>query len=200
MNKTKFAYDRASHEYERKFSNNIEYIKQVSFFSDLFSEGSSILDIGCGPGLNAKIFSRKELHVTGFDISPEMVKLAKRNCPNGTFFVSSVNKFTTDFKFDGICLSFIIVHLKTDDVVSLLNKLPLFVKKTGKIYISFMAGKKPGYETTSFSKNKIYFNYFQKGFIVSCFEKNGFNLIYSSTAPYEENDGSVTEDIFLIFG
>lgn len=199
MNNIEHAYDAAAREFENKFSDYAEYIKQVTKFAELFPKGSSLLDIGCGPGLNAKIFAQKKLSVTGFDISPEMIKLARKNCPSGDFLVSSVEEFSTDVKFDGICLSFIIVHLKTSDAVSLLNRLSRFVKPDGKVYISFMTGRESGYESASFSKNKIFFNYFEKEFIISCLEKNGFRLFSSDTASYEESDGSTTEELFLIF-
>ncbi|NQT60494.1 MAG: class I SAM-dependent methyltransferase [Bacteroidetes bacterium] len=199
MNKTVFAYNKAAKNYEEKFSQYDEYLKQISHFSDLFSRGQTILDLGCGPGLNTGIFSQKGLSVTGVDNSSEMIRLAKTNCPEGFFQHTSVTDFLTQKKFDGICLSFIIVHLETDKVVEFLQRISRYIQPEGKLYISFMSGKKPGYEKTSFSENEIYFNYFDKDFIISVLEDNGFILISSNTAPYEETNGEITEDHFLIF-
>lgn len=199
MNRTRHAYNLCAENFEKKISGNIEYKEQITKFAGLLPKRALLLDIGCGPGLNAEIFAKNGLNVTGFDFSEEMIKLARKNCPKGTFILSSIENFSSDVKFDGICLSFVIVHLKTDEATSLLDRLSSFINPKGKVYISFMTEKKPGYETTSFSKNKIFFNYFQKTFIISCFEKNGFSLISSETAPYKESDGSITEDVFLIF-
>ena len=198
MNKTVFAYNNSARKYEKKFSQYEIYLRQITLFSDLFIAGQSILDLGCGPGLNAGIFSRKGLSVTGVDNSSEMINLARKNCPEGDFQLDSATDFLPKNIYDGICLSFIIVHLETDKVVDLLQRISGYIKPEGKLYISFMSGKEPGYEKTSFSENEIYFNYFDKDFIISSLEENGFRLISSHTAPYEEPSGDITEDHFLI--
>lgn len=199
MNNTHSAYDQAAKVYESKFTGYREYEKRIVYFADLFENASLILDIGCGPGLNAKIFSSKGLYVHGFDISSEMIKIAVKNCPEGIFTTSSVEQYDTNLRFDGICLSFIIVHLQDNEVVDLIKKIIRYVKLNGKVYISFMTGKKPGYEKTSFSENKIYFNYFDREAIISLLNNNDFTLIHSDAAPYQEENGDITEDAFLIF-
>ncbi len=199
MDKTKYAYDISAEKYEEKFSKNKTYREMIERFSNLFNESSSILDIGCGPGLNAAVFSGKKMRVTGVDISGEMVKLARKNCPEGSFYVSSVTDFETENKFDGICLSFIIVHLETEDTLKLLERVTGMLKSEGKVYISFMTGKKKGYEKTSFSENEIFFNYYDKDYIISVFERNNFRPFSVNTAPYAETDGSFTEDVFMVF-
>lgn len=199
MNKTVFAYNNAAEKYEKKFSQYDEYLKQISTFADFFKPGQSILDLGCGPGLNARIFTDKRLSVTGVDNSSEMINLARKNCPEGDFQLASATDFLPKNRYDGVCLSFIIVHLETGKVVELLQRVSGFIKPEGKLYISFMAGKEPGYEKTSFSENEMYFNYFDKDFIISTLEENGFSLNSSHTAPYEEPNGDITKDHFLIF-
>ena len=199
LNKTLIAYDIAANDYEKKFINYNEYKKRIEYFAKLFTKESSILDAGCGPGLNSIIFSNMGLVVEGFDISKQMVKLAMKNCPTGTFSVSSVENFITNKKYDGICLSFIIVHLTKKETVSLISKIKDYINDKGKVYISFMTGKAHGYETTSFSKKEIYFNYYEKDEIISLFVSRNFQLISADSAPYHEQNGDITEDVFLIF-
>ncbi len=56
-------------------------------------EGKSILDAACGPGKYAEILLERGATVTGFDISPKMVELAKeRNGGQGNFFVHDLSK------------------------------------------------------------------------------------------------------------
>ena len=60
--------------------NTLKLIKDV--------KGKSILDAGCGPGKYAEILIAQGAQVTGFDMSPRMVELArKRNKGIGEFFV-----------------------------------------------------------------------------------------------------------------
>jgi len=45
-------------------------------------KGKKILDFGCGTGIYAKILTKKRAKVKGFDISREMIKIAKQENPN----------------------------------------------------------------------------------------------------------------------
>jgi ubiquinone/menaquinone biosynthesis C-methylase UbiE len=45
---------------------------------DNVRRGSSVLDLGCGEGLLA-LLKRKDVHVAGVDLSPELVEMARRN-------------------------------------------------------------------------------------------------------------------------
>ena len=60
--------------------------------------GKIILDAACGPGKYAEILMSNGATVTGFDISPKMVELAKsRNKNRGEFFVHDMTE-----RFDSI--------------------------------------------------------------------------------------------------
>ncbi|NUO00835.1 MAG: class I SAM-dependent methyltransferase [Saprospiraceae bacterium] len=64
--------------------NTLELIPQI--------EGKSILDAACGPGKYAEILLSKGASITGFDISPTMVQLAKERNPDaGDFFVHDLS-------------------------------------------------------------------------------------------------------------
>lgn len=199
MNKTRSAYNSSANAYETKFAHYETYQKQIQAFSDLLPDESSILDIGCGPGLNAAFFTNQGHSVTGIDFSSSMVELARKNCSTGTFYEKDVENLEISAQFDALCLSFIIVHLRDEKTEALISKLPALIRPGGMVYISFMTGKKGGYETTSFSREEIYFNYYDPETIRSLFEKYGFTLQKQQSEPYPEENGTITEDIFLIF-
>lgn len=52
--------------------------------------GGRIVDLGCGSGIMAAEFLDAGLTVTGIDISPAMIRLAKHRAPGGDFVVGSV--------------------------------------------------------------------------------------------------------------
>ena len=199
MNKTLNSYNSSAGKFNEKFSTHVTYQKQILNFIDFLKPGSCILDMGCGSGLNSKLFSEAGHRVHGFDFSSSMIEIAKENCPHGNFSVSTIHDFESDMKFDAACMSFIIVHLENSIVESVIQKTAGLIKQEGLVYISFMTGKQPGYETTSFSETEIYFNYFEPDYIEKLLNENGFSVIFTDTAPYTEPDGSITEDIFMIF-
>ena len=55
-------------------------------------KGKSVLDAACGPGKYAEILLAQGAEITGFDISPRMIELAKeRNKGIDTFFVHDLS-------------------------------------------------------------------------------------------------------------
>ena len=199
MSITLDSYNESAEKYNQKFSEYEPYKKQIRSFLSLFNEASDILDAGCGSGLNAKTFAEAGHRVTGFDFSSSMIEIAKQNCPGGDFRISTVQNFDTERLFDGILLSFIIVHLSDEDAEGLIDRVSRMIKPGGYIYISFMTGKMPGWETTSFSDSDIFFNYYEADNIIRRFVSKGFRLESRDSEPYPEGDGTITEDVFLVF-
>jgi len=200
MTQTKESYNHSAHRYRDKFENYEIYRDQIKKFISLLSEKAEVLDIGCGPGINSRIFLDHGCNVTGIDFSKEMIKLARQKCPEGEFIAENITSLKISEKFDALCASFIIVHLTDEETFSFLDTLPSLMKTRGsKLFLSFMPGKKSGNETTSFSDNKIFFNYFNTSDIKKHLEGLGFSLLTESCAPYKEDDGSTTGDIFLIY-
>jgi len=61
---------------ERRLNRTIE---EVKFLEGYFSEGDSILDVGCGTGRHIIEFCRKGYHIMGVDLSKEMLSVAENN-------------------------------------------------------------------------------------------------------------------------
>ncbi len=67
-------------------------------------EGASILDVGCGLGLQAKELSRRGYKVTGIDSSPTMLALAREADHGVEFLERDMRELQYDGDFDGaIC-------------------------------------------------------------------------------------------------
>ena len=198
-NKTRESYNSSAEKYQKRFGNYLLYRNSIDSFISFLPPKRDILDVGCGPGINAKCFIEYNHQVTGIDYSPEMIRLAEASCPDGTFMVADLNNINLETKYDAICASFVIVNLSDNETDQLFDKLPnLLVGHKPKLYLSFMTGKKPGYEKTSFSDSPIFFSYYDKDVIKNKLEKLGFILLSEDEQPYKETDGAITTDIFLI--
>jgi SAM-dependent methyltransferase len=198
-NITRESYNLSAEKYQRRFGNYLPYRNSIEKFISFLPPKCHILDVGCGPGINAKCFIEHNHQVTGIDYSPEMIRLAKASCPDGTFIIADLNNINLKIKYNAVCASFVIVHLSDDETDKFLEKLPhLLTGKKPRLYLSFMTGKKPGYEKTSFSDSPIFFNYYDTEMIKKKLEKLGFILVSEDEQPYKETDGSITRDIFLI--
>ena len=56
----------------------------------------SILDVGCGPGLAAQVFSRRIERVAGADATAPFIEIARRRAPNGDFRVAEMESLPYD--------------------------------------------------------------------------------------------------------
>ena len=193
------SYNQNAKAYAEKFMCHEPYTKQAKAFAELLRSGDSVLDIGCGPGNVAKqLLAVKSLQITGVDLSEEMVKLASANVPFGRFYCQDIRQaeFVTG-SFDAVVLSFSIVHLKDVEAEDLLRKAISWTKRNGYLFVSFMAGKVAGFEQTSFSRQPIFFNYFDHGKIAQLLSEHGVDIIHSEQQDYHEPDGTITQDHFL---
>lgn len=76
--------------------------------------GNNILDLGCGTGEDALFLAQKEVNVTGVDISPKMIEIARNKSAykdfkkNLQFFCSDMESFLqkNTNKFDAIISNF----------------------------------------------------------------------------------------------
>lgn len=76
---------------------------------------SVILDIGCGTGHHVNDLSKKNLNITGIDISPSMIKEAKKTYPDCNFKVGDAldeMQFSHNMFTHILCLYFTIYYLK----------------------------------------------------------------------------------------
>jgi SAM-dependent methyltransferase len=71
----------ASFNIHKKKSDAQYHLKLIEHVSGRcgINPGSRVLDIGCGPGLDAVLFAQGGAQVTGLDLSPKMLALAQEN-------------------------------------------------------------------------------------------------------------------------
>ena len=125
-------------------------------------KGKSILDAACGPGKYAEILLSNGAHVSGFDLSSEMITYAKkRNGNQGTFFVHDLEQPLYMFKdqsFDIVICALALHYL--EDCSTAIQEFCRVLKKNGRLVISI---EHPFFEYNYYKSNA----YFKKE-AVSC--------------------------------
>lgn len=99
-------------------------------------KGKKILDFGCGSGIYAKLLTKKGAKIKGFDISPEMIKIARQENPELDLRVGSGYKFPFKEKFDVVLASLVVHYL--DNWNKMLKEVRRVLKKEG--YFIFSTG------------------------------------------------------------
>lgn len=201
--KTIGSYNKSAVQFAEKFMEFESYREKILYFQKNYcQEVRTILDLGCGPGNVARLFYEKndDYEITGIDLSEEMVKLARQNAPNGKFHVCDLREIDFTGSYDAVIASFTIVHLTDRETQTFIEKVGPLINPGGYLYLSFMEGEGSGYETTSFSEQDIYFNYYKKGDILELLTSHSLQSEEVLEVDYEEADGSITKDIFVIAG
>jgi SAM-dependent methyltransferase len=97
-----------------------EYGKEVDFINTLIKHyatgAEDILDVGCGTGKHASFMSARGYHITGIDMSVEMINEARRqNIPNAEFYTHNIDNFPFNKSFDVITSLFHVLSYQTSN-------------------------------------------------------------------------------------
>ena len=119
--------------------------------------GSTALDVGCGAGGRFVYAMQKAgFAVTGVDISENMVKLARENHPEYTFYHADICKWETDDKFDLITAWDSIFHLPFKMHEPVVKKLCGLLKPEGVLMYTF--GDGAGEHTDTWHDEQYYYS------------------------------------------
>ena len=109
--------------------------KLNAYISEIPSD-SSVLDIGCGPALFLSEF--KESHEKyGLDLIPEMIKLAKKTVPKGTFYIGDFLKLKIEQKFQMISCVGLLVYINRSLIEYFFKKIHSLLENDGIFFLSY---------------------------------------------------------------
>lgn len=176
------------------------YQKFMAQFSRQLQPGAQILDLACGPGNVAKFLlgQNKGYRLTGVDLSSAMLHLSRQNAPEAEFQLADLRTLDVAQSFDAVILSFCIFHLEDREAWLLLQKTFRWLKPGGYLYVNFMEGGQPGFETPSFAADyEIFFNYYSTDTFVPNLQSLGFTVVASQSQDYTRSSGQVIKEVFI---
>jgi len=95
-------YGRFARYYDLIYSGK-DYERETRIIMDLVKragvKGRDLLDVGCGTGRHAVLLSEKGFKVTGIDLSPEMLKIARRRSKKVRFLQGDMRTFDLGKEF-----------------------------------------------------------------------------------------------------
>lgn len=169
----KKAYDELAEYYHklRKQDSSVKFYKEIleTPFLLKLSENvrnKNVLDLGCGPGIHAKLLTKRGAKVTGIDNSKVSINLARIESPKSKFIIGDIENLP--FKsnnFDMVFSSMVIDHLK--DWNKVLNEVNRVLKKNGIFVFSIYNPVRGALNKTKWKGRefRIIENYFDEGII-----------------------------------
>jgi SAM-dependent methyltransferase len=103
--------------------------------------GVVVGDVGCGTGRLAPYLAAKGLSPRGVDLSPEMVRVARRDHPDFTFDVADLRSLPfEDASLAGVLCWYSLIFLAPADRAVAFSELARVVKPGGCLVTAFKAG------------------------------------------------------------
>jgi len=194
------AYNNSARKYAEKFDNYPTYQnKMADFCRQYIPGGARILDLGCGPGNNIKTMLENDdtCRSTGVDLSAEFITIARERFPQLDFRQQDIRQLSGPAQYEAVIASFCIVHLANAEVPDFFQTVSGLLATGGCLYLSYMNGNGCRFETTSFSRQEIFFNFYDDAYITAQLACNNLDILEINKAEYPEPDGSFTTDTFV---
>jgi SAM-dependent methyltransferase len=103
--------------------------------------GTSVGDIGCGTGRLVPYLAAQGLSPGGIDLSPEMIRVARRDYPGFSFDVADVRELPfPDASLAGVVCWYSLMFLAPPDRPAAFGELARVVKPGGYLATAFKAG------------------------------------------------------------
>lgn len=106
-------------------------------FIALLPRGGSVLDVGCGGGVKMKHLRAAGLALTGVDFSEKFLDIVRREQPEVPVYQADMNDLSSvPGTYDGIYASASLLHIRKEDVSSVLRGFVAKLNPGGHLYVS----------------------------------------------------------------
>ncbi len=142
---TQASYDHVAQIYCDKVANEFDHKpfdrELLDQFAGLVRGKGLVCDLGCGPGHLAHYLHQRGVQVCGIDLSPEMVKEARKRFPGVPYEVGSmVGLAVEDNAWAGIAAFYSLIHIPREELVAVLRELYRVLKPGGWLLFTFHLG------------------------------------------------------------
>lgn len=153
---TRVSYDTVADSYAELFRDRLvghPYVRAaLAMFAELLRDVEGpVLDAGCGTGLLAGHLRDLGVDVFGIDLSPEMIRIARRDHPDLTFSVGSMTHLELpDRSVGGVLAFYSVIHVPDEAVPTVFAHFHRVLRPGGIAMIGFHVGDKDHYKTQGY--------------------------------------------------
>lgn len=139
----KAAYDRVARAWDGTRALNFPEKAWIDRLLAALPAGAAVLDVGCGAGRPlAAAFLARGHRVTGLDLSPQMLALARLNLPQGAWLEGDMRALDLGRRFDAVIAWDSFFHLAAADQRRTLPRLAAHLGPEG--WLLFTSGPRAG--------------------------------------------------------
>lgn len=188
--------------YEQKYMDVSMYSNSLNIFCSALPATSEILELACGPGNVTKYILEKEptAEILATDLSPNMLALAKRNCPNATTQLLDLRNIAQlNKQFNAVVCAFGFPYLTKNEVTRFIKDAASLLLPNGMIYFSTMEDEYSlsGIQTSS-KGEEIYMYFHEANYLKEALVSNGFDLVLEERIRTINHKGKEVIDLIMI--
>jgi ubiquinone/menaquinone biosynthesis C-methylase UbiE len=194
-------YDRVAVDYAKQIAGHAPQKQRLNFVSQL-KPGDKILEAGCGPGRDSKFFADHGLKVTGVDLSEKLLEIARIAAPTTEFIKQDLRKLDfQDESFAGIWACASLIHLKRNEIPSVLSDFYRFLKPNGLLFVHVKKGEGEVEKIEpSIPGAKRFFTLFSQPEMEKLISDAGFKILesyeYKGSSHYQTGKSMTTLSFF----
>lgn len=179
---TQRSYDRVAAAYTERIFSELLYKpfdrELLDRLAAIAGPVGPVCDLGCGPGQVARYLRDRGIEAMGLDLSPEMVKQARRLSPDipfqhGTMLALPVE----DESMGGIAAFYSIIHVSRPELPVVFEEMWRVIRPGGAVLLAFHVGDEVRHQDEWFDQPvSLDFRFFESAEIERLMEGAGFRL------------------------
>lgn len=207
LDATRASYDTIAEPYTQNVRGLMErsaYDRAVlALFAELVGAagGGAVLDVGCGPGRVSAHLASLGLDVSGVDLSPGMVGVARREHPQLRFDVASMTELDlAPASLAGLLAWYSLIHVPDEAVPGVLARFAAGLRPGGVLLLASQAGDEVVHRTRSRLGPEVdlRFHVRRPDAVREFVEAAGFTHLATTVRAPLEPEGEVHEQCYLL--
>ena len=194
------AYDHIGEHYDEAFPHKEVQVKSTLGLIDRLAPGATVLDVGCGTGVpTTRRLTDAGLSVTGVDISPVMLDIARRNVPEAEFVHRDiVDLDPAEGTYDAVVAYFALLHLPRALIPRALSVLHSLIAPGGWLTLSMVEADVDDLPIPFLGHHVRVTGYFRDD-LRALLTGAGFVIEEEETASYAPSSAQADPEIQLFF-
>jgi SAM-dependent methyltransferase len=187
----------------QQFAQNVADLApmgSIEKFIRLLPSKAKMIDLGCGSGRDAKIFTSMGVDVLGIDYCSNLIDIAKINAPLANFKLMDIEamSFPTS-SFDGVWSACSLAHISKQLLPDVLKKINFILKEKGYFYLALKKGSGEILERDSRYDGdfKKFWSFFEEDELKILLQEAQFKILEFDTV--EKSHAYQTHSAFRIF-
>ncbi|KRF18324.1 class I SAM-dependent methyltransferase [Nocardioides sp. Soil796] len=147
LRRTRHGYDTIAADYTATFAGEIEELPFFRAMLTAYAElvladgGGEVMEVGSGPGETTAFLHDRGLSISGLDLSPEMVRIARADQPHLSFSVGSMLELPyADGALAGVVTWYSLIHLPQERLPDALDEFHRVLRPGGHLAVAFQMG------------------------------------------------------------